>query len=172
MKKRVTTAEITLNSYQSTVEVTGSFAGDEVYKDCKNSDTYRPNKEEGTMEFDRENSPVEQLELTYGTDATELTIKLQHKTDNIEEPFSSININYTADSNISVTSNPEERTLTITPLKVSDEEIPVTIDAETESYTFTKTIYVKVKPYPLAVKEGSVHVLRLEKQIWKMRLKM
>lgn len=154
----VTTAEITLNGYQSTVEVTGSFAGDEVYKDCKNSDTYRPNKEEGTMEFDRENSPVEQLELTYGTDATELTIKLQHKTDNIEEPFSSININYTADSNISVTSNPEERTLTITPLKVSDEEIPVTIDAETESYTFTKTIYVKVKPYPLAVKEGSVHV--------------
>lgn len=154
----VTTVEITLNGYQSTVEVTGSFAGDEVYKDCKNSDTYRPNKEEGTMEFDRENSPVEQLELTYGTDATELTIKLQHKTDNIEEPFSSININYTADSNISVTSNPEERTLTITPLKVSDEEIPVTIDAETESYTFTKTIYVKVKPYPLAVKEGSVHV--------------
>ena len=154
----VTTAEITLNGYQSTVEVTGSFAGDEVYKDCKNSDTYRPNKEEGTMEFDRENSPVEQLELTYGTDATELTIKLQHKTDNIEEPFSSININYTADSNISVTSNLEERTLTITPLKVSDEEIPVTIDAETESYTFTKTIYVKVKPYPLAVKEGSVHV--------------
>ena len=154
----VTTAEITLNGYQSTVEVTGSFAGDEVYKDCKNSDTYRPNKEEGTMEFDRENSPVEQLELTYGTNATELTIKLQHKTDNIEEPFSSININYTADSNISVTSNPEERTLTITPLKVSDEEIPVTIDAETESYTFTKTIYVKVKPYPLAVKEGSVHV--------------
>lgn len=154
----VTTAEITLNGYQSTVEVTGSFAGDEVYKDCKNSDTYRPNKEEGTMEFDRENSPVEQLELTYGTDATELTIKLQHKTDNIEEPFSSININYTADSNISVTSNPEERTLTITPLKVSDEEIPVTIDAETESYMFTKTIYVKVKPYPLAVKEGSVHV--------------
>lgn len=154
----VTTAEITLNGYQSTVEVTGSFVGDEVYKDCKNSDTYRPNKEEGTMEFDRENSPVEQLELTYGTDATELTIKLQHKTDNIEEPFSSININYTADSNISVTSNPEERTLTITPLKVSDEEIPVTIDAETESYMFTKTIYVKVKPYPLAVKEGSVHV--------------
>lgn len=154
----VTTAEITLNGYQSTVEVTGSFAGDEVYKDCKNSDTYRPNKEEGTMEFDRENSPVEQLELTYGTDATELTIKLQHKTKNIEEPFSSININYTADSNIRVTSNPEERTLTITPLKVSDEEIPVTIDAETESYTFTKTIYVKVKPYPLAVKEGSVHV--------------
>lgn len=152
----VTTAEITLNGYQSTVEVTGSFAGDEVYKDCKNSDTYKPNKEEGTMEFDRENSPVEQLELTYGTDATELTIKLQHKTKNIEEPFSSININYTADSNISVTSN--ERTLTITPLKVSDEEIPVTIDAETKSYTFTKTIYVKVKPYPLAVKEGSVHV--------------
>lgn len=154
----VTTAEITLNGYQSTVEVTGSFAGDEVYKDCKNSDTYKPNKEEGTMEFDRENSPVEQLELTYGTDATELTIKLQHKTDNIEEPFSSININYTADSNISVTSNQEERTLTITPLKVSDEEIPVTIDAKTENYTFTKTIYVKVKPYPLAVKEGSVHV--------------
>lgn len=154
----VTTAEITLKGYQSTVEVNGSFAGDKVYKDCKNSDTYKPNKEEGTMEFDRENSPVEQLELTYGTDATELTIKLQHETNNIEEPFSSININYTADSNIRVTSNPKERTLTITPLKVSDEEIPVTIDAKTESYTFKKTIYVKVKPYPLAVKEGSVHV--------------
>ena len=153
-----TTVEVTLDGFWEEFSITGIFAGDAVYRESSNVGKYYPNKENANIQFDSEYTTAKPLKMVYGTKDIELTFGLKHGTKEIEENLSSLNCKVEPSENISITPNMQDKKITITPKKVSSQNIEVIITGETESYTFSKVIYVKVEPYPLVIDEESVKV--------------
>lgn len=155
-----TTLSIKLSRYQKDVNMTGYFVdtNDKVYKGSTKMVTYNPDKEKADLTFSSNCTEKDPLEVTYGTEDIELTVGKEHNGQKLQgESFNSLEVSYKSSDGIDVKTDTTGKII-ITPKKASSDNVVVTLKGETDNYTFEKTIYVKVKPYPLIIKSDSVTV--------------
>lgn len=155
-----TTLSIKLSRYQKDVNMTGYFVdtNDKVYKGSTKTVTYNPDKEKADLTFSSNCTKKDPLEVTYGTEDIELTVGKEHNGQKLQgESFNSLEVSYKSSDGIDVKTDTTGKII-ITPKKASSDNVVVTLKGETDNYTFEKTIYVKVKPYPLIIKSDSVTV--------------
>lgn len=141
--------------------IEGIFKGDDAYSPAEVKGEYSLTKassqlwlDENSTEYTAENPLV----LTYGTEDTEFPVVLKNSDGNeINEELAKLNAQLVSpQDNITVVADAKSGKITITPKNASGEKTEVKITGETQSYTFERTIYVKVDPYPLKINKESV----------------
>lgn len=141
--------------------IEGIFKGDDVYSPAEVKGEYSLTKASGKLWLDEnstEYTAENPLVLTYGTEDTEFPVVLKNSDGNeINEELAKLNAQLVSpQDNITVVADAKSGKITITPKNASGEKTEVKITGETQSYTFERTIYVKVDPYPLKINKESV----------------
>ena len=141
--------------------IEGIFKGDDAYSPAEVKGEYSLTKASGKLWFDEnstEYTAENPLVLTYGTEDTEFPVVLKNSDGNeINEELAKLNAQLVSpQDNITVVADAKSGKITITPKNASGEKTEVKITGETQSYTFERTIYVKVDPYPLKINKESV----------------
>ena len=141
--------------------IEGIFKGDDAYSPAEVKGEYSLTKASGKLWLDEnstEYTAENPLVLTYGTEDTEFPVVLKNSDGNeINEELAKLNAQLVSpQDNITVVADAKSGKITITPKNASGEKTEVKITGETQSYTFERTIYVKVDPYPLKINKESV----------------
>lgn len=141
--------------------IEGIFKGDDAYSPAEVKGEYSLTKASGKLWLDEnstEYTAENPLVLTYGTEDTEFPVVLKNSDGNeINEELTKLNAQLVSpQDNITVVADAKSGKITITPKNASGEKTEVKITGETQSYTFERTIYVKVDPYPLKINKESV----------------
>lgn len=141
--------------------IEGIFKGDDAYSPAEVKGEYSLTKASGKLWLDEnstEYTAENPLVLTYGTEDTEFPVVLKNSDGNeINEELAKLNAQLVSpQDNITVVADTKSGKITITPKNASGEKTEVKITGETQSYTFERTIYVKVDPYPLKINKESV----------------
>lgn len=141
--------------------IEGIFKGDDAYSPAEVKGEYSLTKASGKLWLDEnstEYTAENPLVLTYGIEDTEFPVVLKNSDGNeINEELAKLNAQLVSpQDNITVVADAKSGKITITPKNASGEKTEVKITGETQSYTFERTIYVKVDPYPLKINKESV----------------
>lgn len=162
------TQTVKLKKWQKELVITGNFAGDDIYEPAEILGRYALNKYTGKILFERETNPNKYssknpLVVTYGTKDTELPITLcdtNGQSVEKDENESVEIVDAVSDNSalVTVSADKTTKTVTITPKRAFTQPVRVTITGQTTNYKFSRDIYVQVDPYPLKIKEDSVHV--------------
>lgn len=162
------THTVKLKKWQKDLAITGKFDGDNIYEPADIQGRYALNKYTGKILFERETNPNKYssenpLVVTYGTKDTELPITLcdtNGQSVEKDENESVETVDAVSDNSalVTVSADKTTKTVTITPKRAFTQPVKVTITGQTTNYKFSRDIYVQVDPYPLKIKEDSVHV--------------
>lgn len=162
------TQTVKLKKWQKELVITGNFAGDDIYEPAEILGRYALNKYTGKILFEGETNPNKYssknpLVVTYGTKDTELPITLCDTNGQSVEKDENENVEIVDavsenSALVVVSADKTTKTVTITPKRAFTQPVKVTITGQTTNYKFSRDIYVKVDPYPLTIKEDSVHV--------------
>ncbi len=162
------TQTVKLKKWQKELVITGNFAGDDIYEPAEILGRYALNKYTGKILFEGETNPNKYssknpLVVTYGTKDTELPITLcdtngQSVEKDENENVETVDVVSENSALVAVSADKTTKTVTITPKRAFTQPVKVTITGQTTNYKFSRDIYVKVDPYPLTIKEDSVHV--------------
>lgn len=149
--------------YVTPISVTATFNEDEVYLGSTGNDSYPVSKQSGKLSFDKEYTKENPLELTYGTaDITKaITLKDEKGKDLTEDDSKVLSLKATCDPQnpvVDTTLDSEKKEIVFHAKSASTDPVQVTVKAETINYEFSKTIYVKVKPYELTLNAQAVSV--------------
>ena len=160
-----TPVTVNLSRKVKEVKITASYGDDDdTYAGADATPlVYNPNKENNdtAVNFDGEYTENAPLELTYGTAAVSKGITLWHNSEQLDSNSENGNAEVIADfDRITKESFSIEQgtgnTLVFTPLKACTSPVKVDLHLESDNYTFNKTIYVKVNPYPLSIVSAAV----------------
>ena len=162
------THTVKLKKWQKDLAITGKFDGDNIYEPADIQGRYALNKYTGKILFEEETNPNKYssenpLVVTYGTKDTELPITLcdtNGQSVEKDENESVETVDAVSDNSalVTVSADKTTKTVTITPKRAFTQPVRVTITGQTTNYKFSRDIYVQVDPYPLKIKEDSVHV--------------
>lgn len=160
---------IRLSKKPEKFSIEGIFKGDDAYSPAEVKGEYSLTKASGKLWLDEnstEYTAENPLVLTYGTEDTEFPVVLKNSDGNeINEELTNLNAQLVSpQDNITVVTDAKSGKITITPNNASDEKTEVKITGETQSYTFERTIYVKVDPYPLKINKDSVKAYAPDKK--------
>ena len=160
---------IRLSKKPEKFSIEGIFKGDDAYSPAEVKGEYSLTKASGKLWLDEnstEYTAENPLVLTYGTEDTEFPVVLKNSDGNeINEELTNLNAQLVSpQDNITVVTDAKSGKITITPNNASDEKTEVKIIGETQSYTFERTIYVKVDPYPLKINKDSVKAYAPDKK--------
>lgn len=160
------TQKVKLIKWQQNLVITGNFEGDDIYEPAEIQGKYALNKYTGKILFEGETKPDKYstespLVVTYGTKDTELPMALcDANGKNVEKNENVETVDAVSENSevVAVSADKTTKTITITPKRAFNKPVKVTITGQTTNYKFSRDIYVQVDPYPLTIKEDSVHV--------------
>lgn len=163
--------EVKVNKIVGEIPVSASFAGDEAYQSCNETQNYKTKRQTGKLSYQNKNT--KSVTFTYGTEDVVKTLELRDKDENLLETeelsdVSQVQLNVTCDNPaIQVTpkivapeaesGKPLQLQLVFHANSATEKEVPFTVTAKTPNYKFEKKLYVKVDPYKLTL-EGTVSV--------------
>lgn len=143
-------------------ETDESQAKDSVGLTSDASESFKPDKENGSLDLETEYTEEDPLILIYGTEPTVIAYDLNSGSNLLLDTEFLTNVAVTVstgnEDKVSIASDMTNKTLTFSPTKASDNAFSVELSMQTESFQFSKTIYVKVVPYPLTLDADSVKV--------------
>ena len=134
-------------------------SGEESNNETEKDEACDGERKNGKVIFSEAYTEQAPLTLVYGTVGAAEVFSLRCEDERLpDEVLPDVSVFVGDKSVLGVAVDPENRTVTFTPRKVSGEPTRVELSMETEHYSFKGAIYIKVLPLPLAIDTGSITV--------------